>query len=365
MRQRQMVAEALLALLDGTTTANAIRRCGKPCRIDLPDDPGARRALVHLHLRGEPSLLTFHASGHRPWRERVDAVALAAFCPGKDGLCRWIGIDVDAADHGPNGLADPLHATRALAERIDAAGLSTGLLVARSRGGQGRHAFLILPEPTALDDAVVGVAALAAAAFKVALSDVVEYGAQHAFRCVNGSIAGPGDAGAVELLPRSTAKPPHGWALALPSAGAFAKHGGGVLLDPFDDGPIQLECVPRCDGRAWNLLVREARNELSNRHVQPLPRRTTSLGKKGGKCRSPIDRIDPRTRAFLDGQISQGARNNCTFAASANLLGCGVDPREAEALILAGAMACGLPEREARVAFASAMGVLAQRRRRR
>ena len=363
MTDHPLAIEILLALLDCTAFANALRNNGKPCRIALPDDPDARRALVDLHLRGEPSVLTFCAEVHRPWQERVDAVTLAALSPGDDGFCRWIGIDLDAADHGASGLADPVHATRALAERIDAAGLSTGLLVARSRGGQGRHVFLILPGPTTLDDAVIGVAALAAAAFRIALSDVVEYGARHAFRCANGSIARPGDAGAVELLPRSTAKPPHGWALALPCAGAFAAQGGGVLVDPFDDQPVQLERVPRCDRQAWQRLVSEAREELTNRTASPGPRLRDRPANDANRLGRPIDRIDARTRAFLDGQVSEGARNNSAFAASANLLGCGFDPQEAGRMILAGAMACGLPEREARAAFSSAMRALTRRRR--
>jgi len=362
MTGQPIAIDLLLALLDGTTSANAIRNSGKPCRIALPTDPDARRALVDLHLRGEPSALTFRASGHKPWQEHVDAVSLAALCPGEDGLCRWIGIDLDAADHGASGLADPVHATRALAERADVAGLSTGLLVARSRGGQGRHVFLILPEPIALDDAVIGVAAIAAAAFKVAMSDVVEYGAPHAFRCANGSIARPGDAGAVELLPRSTAKPPFGWALALPGAGAFATHGGGVIVDPFDNKPIQLDRVPRCDGQAWQLLVSETREKLTNRKTSPGPRHRNRPANDTHGLGRPIDRIDARTRAFLDGLVSEGSRNNCAFAASANLVGCGIDPKEAMALILAGAASCSLPEPEARAAFASAMNVIVRRR---
>ncbi len=227
MTDARVAAPLLHALLDGATFANAARRSGKPCRIRLPDDPESRTAIVDAHLRGAPSTLTFHANGHRPWREQVDAVALAAFCPSADGRCRWLGIDLDAADHGATGLVDPMYAARTIAERAANAGLMTGLLIARSRRGRGRHLFLLLPEPVALADGVIGVAALAAAAFKVAASDVAEYGAQHAFRRVNGVIARPGEAGAVELLPRSTVKPPHGWPLALPGAGAFAAHGGG------------------------------------------------------------------------------------------------------------------------------------------
>lgn len=364
MTDASVTVALLLALLDGATFANAIRRSGKPSPVRLPDDSEARSALVGAHLRGAPSPLTFHAEGREPWREQVDAVVLAAFCPAADGRCRWMGIDLDAADHGERGLADPVHAMRALAERASAAGLAAGLLVARSRGGRGRHVFLMLPEPIALADAVIGVAALAAAAFNVAASDVTEYDAQHAFRRVNGAIARPGEAGAVELLPRSTVKPLYGWPLALPGAGAFATHGGGVIVDPFEDRPIHHECVPRCDAHAWSRFIDEARATLSKRNVTAVPHLSKRPVDNTPRPRSPIDRIDARTRAFLDGHIAQGARNVSAFAASANLLGCGIDQREAERLIVAGAAACGLPEREARAAFTSAAGALTRKQRR-
>jgi hypothetical protein len=354
----------LLALLDGTTFANAVRRSGKPSRVRLPDDSEARSALVGAHLRGAPSTLTFHAEGREPWREQVDAVALAAFCPAADGRCRWMGIDLDAADHGERGLVDPVNAVRALAERADAAGLAAGLLVARSRRGRGRHVFLVLPEPVALADAVIGVATLAAAAFKIAASDVTEYDAQHAFRRVNGAIARPGDAGAVELFPRSTVKPLYGWPLALPGGGAFTTHGGGVIVDPFEDRPICHECVPRCDHEPWSRFIEEARATLSKRNVTEVPQFMKRPANDTDRPRCPIDRLDARTRAFLDGCTPQGARNMSAFAASANLLGCGINPREAERLIVAGAVACGLPQREALDAFKSAVGALTRKQRR-
>ena len=81
----RVAAPLLLALLDSATFANAMRRNGRPCRIRLPDDLESRTAIVDAHLRGAPSTLTFHANGHTPWREQVDAVALAAFCPAADG----------------------------------------------------------------------------------------------------------------------------------------------------------------------------------------------------------------------------------------------------------------------------------------
>ena len=81
-------------------------------------------------------------------------------------------------------------------------------------------------------------------------------------------------------------------------------------------------------------------------------------------ARESIDHTDVRTRVFLDGHTPEGARNLSAFAASANLLGCGIDEREAKQLILAGAAACGLPEREAKAAFSSARNTLARKRRR-
>jgi len=197
----KIAVSILLALLEGTTFVNALRRNGKPCRIALPDDEESRTALVEAHLRGESRILTFHAEDHEPWPEQVEAVVLAASCPAGDGRCRWLGIDLDASDHGPSGLVDPVHAVRAIAERADAAGLFDGLLVARSRRGHGRHVFLLLPEPVSLEDAVIGVAALTAAAFKVAASDTAEGEVAHGFRCTNGAIAQPGDAGFSRISP--------------------------------------------------------------------------------------------------------------------------------------------------------------------
>lgn len=335
------------AMLDGAAFANAIRRNGTPCRIQSPNDPDSREALVSAHVRGAPATLTFHADGHEPWRERVDAVALAALCPATDGRCRWLGIDLDATDHGDGGLVDPVHAMRALAERSDAAGLASGLLAARSRRGQGRHVFLILPEPVALSDAVIGVAALAAVAFKVAGADAREYDGRHAFQCANGAIACPGESGAVELIPRSTTKPRHGWALALPGAGAYAAHGGGIV-DPFDDEPIRHECIPRCDPEAWRRLVTENR--------QFLTRIEQGQDRSRPCCTEPTGphRLHPLTEEYLAGQTPMGRRNKSAFAAACNLLGTGQPLHEVEQRILDGARGCELPEREARCAVQSA-----------
>jgi len=345
----------LLALVEGATFATALRRSGKPARLRLPDDFEARTALILAHLRGGPATLTFHAEGHHSWREDVDAVALAAYCPTDDGRCPWLAIDLDGADHGGGGLIDPSRATRAIAERAGEAGLASGLLVARSRGGLGRHVFLILPGPIPLPETVIGIAALAAAAFKVAASDVAVAGPLHAFQCVGGAIARLGDPGAVELLPRSTMKPHYGWALALPAAGAFSRQGGGVIVDPFSDQPVQLDVVPGCDPMAWSRFVLEAKASLLRFGL----RRSTNRGRYRppgtGFHHFSLDRVDSRTREFLEGRVSQGARNDFAFAAAASLLGCGVDRQEVENLILHGAERCGLSSREALSCVRSAL----------
>lgn len=362
MHSAHAVVETLLSLLDGSEFANADRRNGRPCRIALPADREGREALVHAHLRGAPATLDFVARGHAAWRETVDAVALAAFCPAADGQCRWVALDLDAADHGSGGLADPAHTVRTIGERADALGLLSGLLAARSRGGQGRHLFFLLPEPVPLPDAVIGVAAIGAAAWRVASLDSQEYGTQHAFQCASGAAARLGDPGAVELLPRSGLRPEFGWALALPSAGAFVAHGGGVIIDPFTDAPCDLTSMPVCDTRAWQQLVFDAKQELARKAPWQRWDGTPRAPTRSTTDREPLTRVDSRTREFIDGRTPVGKRNNAAFVASASLLGCGVNEREAERLVLTGGLACGLSEREARSAFESARRAHARKR---
>lgn len=347
--------DLLLALLDGSEFANALRRNGKPCRIRLPEDADARQALVDAHVTGRSMSLTFFANGCEPWNEQVDAVVLAPFCPRTDGLCQFLVIDLDANDHGSTGLADPVHAARVIAERSDNAGLSSGLLVARSRRGRGQHVFLFPPAAVSLDEAVLVIAALAASAWLVAARDVVDYEAKHAFRRVNGTIATPGDPGAFELIPRSSGQPKYGWATTLPAAGAFAHCGGGVIVDPFTDRPFDLHEVPRCDPEAWSRFVVDARNQRAMHTL--LHQRSDPARPKMAlhHDRDHFERIDWRTRDFLEGRVPEGSRNNAAFAASANLLGCGVSERETRRLVLAGARACGLPEREALASLKSAV----------
>lgn len=357
MTSKSLVPRLLLTMLAGSKFANIVRMNGRPCRIQLPSAQNELDTLIRAHISGKPATLTFVAGGYRNWKEEVDAVALFAFCPRVDHRCGWMGIDLDAADHGLSGLVDPKLAAKQIAESAHASGLGGGLLVASSRGGRGRHVFIVFENPVTLEDAVIGLAALVADAFKTATQHAAEENCPHTFQCISGEMPRPGDAGSLELIPRSTTKPQFGWSLALPAAGRFARQGGGIILDPFADQPIQINRIPRCDSDAWAKHLMLARWKLRNSESH-------NSRKKRNQWTSvrPLDRISAQTKAFLDGRTREGARNRSAFAASANLLGCSVDAKVAEELIVSGALACGLPEREARAAFESAKRAVEQRR---
>ncbi|NLE57071.1 MAG: hypothetical protein GX616_01830 [Planctomycetes bacterium] len=348
-----MLTKTLLAILDGSTYANAAMPWGKPGPIRLPDDPGERRALVEAHVHGRPADVLYCPRGAEPERRHVDKLELAAFCPRSDGRCSWLGTDLDGPSHGPAGLQDPAHAARVIAGAAEAAGLSTGLLVAQSRSGVGRHLFLILPEPVTLPDGVVAMAALIWQALRLAAADVADYDAPHAFRRVDGAIAKPGEAGGLELYPRSTARPERGWALVLPTA--------NQLVGAFDGRPAEFTHVPVVDSWHWARFLREAKaraQTVAATRAKPVPRRKYST-----RDGDPLTRIDLRTREFLAGAVEPGSRNARCFAATCDLIGRGVSEGEAERLILQAASSCGLGEREARVAFSSAVGTLRKRGR--
>lgn len=354
MTTNSTLRELLVELLDGSEFATAIRQNGKPGRFALPIDRDARRRLVDAHICGLPMRLTFHSAKGTSWTEIVRQVILAAYCPASDGLCRWAGIDLDATDHGNGGLVNPRRAAASVFERAENAGLGSGLLVARSRRGMGRHVFLIPPQPVPLDEAAVAIASLVASAVRAGNRDVLEESVPHAFATDGGHTAIPGQAGALEIIPRSTNAPAFGWALTLPAAAAFAGHDGGVIIDPEKDQPRSLDVMPRCEASAWSSLIDEARNAL--RLTELLSSRVGPWRRDGDRYpeRAVLERLDPRTRSFIDGRVEQGARNDSAFAASANLLGCGLDPSHALGLILDGAARCRLPEDEARSAFDSA-----------
>lgn len=60
-----------------------------------------------------------------------------------------------------------------------------------------------------------------------------------------------------------------------------------------------------------------------------------------------VAKLPERTQRFLNGQAVKGERNAEAFAAACQLRDAGMDRTEALSRILAGARACGLPDREA------------------
>jgi hypothetical protein len=352
--QQCVLVDTLLAILEGCSHASALMPWEKPGPIRLPDDAAERRALIRAHIVGEPARVLSTPQGKRPSYVQISKAVLAALCPASDGLMRFIAVDLDAADgHGAGGLVDPVHAMRCFSEQADMFSLSSGLFAVRSRSGRGRHLWLIPPEPVALAEAVLVAAFWGAAAHRVATRDVEDGdgAVRHAFRCGDGLLAIPGKAGAVELYPRSTDRPPLGWALALPGSGAMAARGGGSIVDPLTDHPRALTRVPRCEPKAWQTVVSTARQAVAARRpTQGHPGRSVH-GRK--RSRDVWERIDPRTRELLDGRTPPGQRNQAAFGATCNLLGIGMDRAETQRLVLAGATASGLTEREARSAVQS------------
>jgi len=64
--------------------------------------------------------------------------------------------------------------------------------------------------------------------------------------------------------------------------------------------------------------------------------------------------LPKRTENFLAGMVREGSRNEEAFAAACQLRDAGLTQADAERRIIAGAVACGLPRREALNAVASA-----------
>lgn len=333
-------------ILAGSTFATARVPWGehKPGPIRLPTDRDEFERLVGSHLLGHSATVEYCPADKAPSRERVSPAVLAGLCPAADGRCRWLGIDLDAGgddSHGPAGLISTLAAAGAIAGVAHDAGLA--VLTVRSGSGRGCHVWVFPPAPCELADGVLAVARLAGDSLR---------SNPHAFATVNGGTAKPGQAGAVELIPKSTHRLPKGWPLTLPFGGAARTRGGGHAIDPATGEPLPLDAVPVCPADAWRRFVAGARARLPRAKPRPAPR----VHRPGD--RDPLGNLDPRTADFLAGRVEQGGRNRAAFAAACSLLGRGVAEGEVERLILDGAAACGLPAREARTAVASACGAL-------
>lgn len=345
----------LLELLEVSSHAGVMLPWGRPGPIELPDNEAERRELALAHIQGRQATVVYAPANTVPKRMTVDPLVLFAYAPASDGKCRWIGIDLDSCDgHGSSGLVDAVRAAACIAGHCDAIGLLNGLVIARSRSGRGRHAWLVPPYPVSLDDAVIAVGGIAALGMELATRDENDRGLPHAFLCGNGSKAIPGRSGSVELIPHSTERPPRGWSLLLPCSGAFKNVDGGAIVDPFTSPSVHAELreVPCCPDEWWRTCISELRAEIE--HRTPLSNKPNSP-RPPANPRSAIQRVDPRTRVFLEGRCPPGERDRSLFIAVCNMIGVGMAVTEVESLALQGAAACGLPDREARATIRSAL----------
>lgn len=329
-------------ILDGSTFATARMPWGghKPGPIRLPDDRDDYERLVGAHLLAHAATVDFCPADEAPSRVRVDPTVLAGLCPAADGLCRWVAIDLDGTSHGPGGLLDPIRAARAIVQAGREHGLD--LLAVRSGSGSGVHVWALLESPAPLADAVLGISRLVAEGL---------WADRDGFATGTGATAKLGAAGCVELIPKSTDRPPKGWPLSLPFSGAARVRGGGHAIDPMTGGPVELADVPVCDPATWRAFVAGARRRLPRPKPRPAPRVRPG-------DRDPLANLDGQTADFLAGRVEQGGRNRAAFAAACSLLGRGVPQLDTERLIFEAAAACGLPAREARTVFASACGAM-------
>jgi len=333
-------------LLDGATYANAWLPWDAPGPVVLPADADERRRLVLAHLEGAPASVIFCPVGKPPRLVAVEALILFALT-GAAGRCRWLAFDLDGASHGPRGLVNPEATGRAIAERLDALGLAGGLVAARSRSGTGVHLFVLLVDALPIAEAALVAAYVAACARRVADRDADDTGRPHAFRTAAG-VASPGDAGAVELLPRSDAAPPRGYPLLMPLAGALAPRGGGVLVDLLGLG--LSDPTPGASLDAFRRVLAEARRARATRAARRTPRNTPREWRPRGPRQPRAE-----TAEFLGGRTPVGARNDTLFRAACDLFRCGGSARDVEADLLRAAEANGLPSAAARSTIRSAL----------
>lgn len=349
---RERLRGAVRAMLAGSQYAAARMPWGTPGPILLPDDVAQRHALIEAHLAGGPAVILYSPAGRPPQRMRLGKLELLAYSPDAAGRVRWLAYDLDGPDHGAGGLSDPAAAADCLAEACTSAGLADGLLVALSRGGVGRHVFIVLPRAVALGDAVVATGALAASAFYTASRSARERGEPHAFRRPDGQLGSLGQAGCVEMIPRHTERPARGWAIALPTPerliAPLATTGQMPDATAAPDAAVLAPSIA-CDEDHWSQFVADARAKLNAHRRRRRPPRPAPRARP-----RPPGALSRSTREVLDGRVPNGQRNDRSFRAACELFRGGYSESEIARMLVAAGEACGLPAHEVRCIVASA-----------
>lgn len=332
-RQFRILAE----ILENSERAAALVPWGehKPCPIIWPQDPAEQSKLVAAHISGGPCDATFCVADKPERTARCNPTTLLARGPDFDGLCRWLVIDLDGPNHGPNGLRSPIRVARCLAERLDNLGLASGALFVTSASGQGVHAWIFPPHPIAISVAYLVLVALCKMTRLVADHDAIDCAdpdRAHAFAIGDLRVAVTGLPGCIDLFPRSTRSA--GWQVTLPFAGAFSPR-GGVLLDPIGVGLPQGDApVPRFDPDAWESFI-AALPPIPTPPPAPQPTRPPE---RDGPC--PYDKLPSYVREFIEGRTPQTQRFKTLYPVACALLKCGYDDHETERMVVAGAVAC-------------------------
>jgi len=121
---------------------------GKPCPVDAN---GTLDALLLGHLLGEAApVAKVTYSNRRGVGAMAGRYRIGSYCPGTDGLTRWVCLDFDGAGHA-NALADPQAAALSAYDAFAAAGLPAHL--ERSGGGTGWHVWCFFDPPLAAANA--------------------------------------------------------------------------------------------------------------------------------------------------------------------------------------------------------------------
>lgn len=231
-----------LASLNGCALRAVMPRRPDGKKLLLPIAPGADlAALLSGHLAGHLPPVSILTDDGRTWTER-NAVALAA-CPVIGAEAAWGGQDFDCAGPGHKTTATPASAHQgamAAADMLHDAGLP--YLVAASGGGAGRHVWCPHRMPARM------------AAWLVAL--------------LRDQVLAAVPGADIEVRPGSDRAP--GSAFILPCGGAFAGHGGGVVLrqHPGRAGAIEplLAAWHRCRDNEERVAARRVQYQAAYQH---------------------------------------------------------------------------------------------------